>query len=314
MKDKKILILTMCCNQELFQQQEYRLRTQLYAKDILENKYNNVDYWTYTASADGKYHVNKKLHKIEVPCDDSLYGTYDKTYKAFKLLNQLNIEYDYILRTNCSTYINIPLLKLFVNKLNDQKLIYSNSIYCSKDGCAPYQWSLYGLGNSLLLSKFWVSIITKNNINNLKKFNYNKLSTDSVYTVDDNAIGFTVNCFCLQNNWDICDIWKSWKVPLQNKIPVEPYKYICIPFREYRTRDNEIKNSLYIHDEITNYKDGYTDEYVNSLSDNMWFHILDFEQGMHSIVDRKLGELFMDFVYVPRYVERIKEQENKVKK
>ena len=314
MKDKKILILTMCCNQELFQQQEYRLRTQLYAKDILENKYNNVNYWTYTASVDGKYHINKKLHKIEVPCDDSLQGTYDKTYKTFKLLEQLNIEYDYILRTNCSTYINVKLLKLFVNTLTDDKLIYSNSIYCSKDGCGPYQWSLYGLGNSLLLSKFWVNIIIKNNVNNLKKFNFNKLSTNSIYNIDDNAIGFTVNCFCLQNNWDICDIWKSWKAPVQNIMVKNPYNYICIPFREQKTRDNELKNSLFIHDCITNYKDEYTDEYVKSLSDNMWFHILDFEQGMHSIVDRDLGEQFMDFVYVPRYIIRIKEQENKVQK
>ena len=74
----------MCCNQEIFQQQEYRLRTELYAKDILNRKFKNVDYWTYTASTDGKYHVNKKLHKIEVPTDDSLNGTYEKTYQAFK--------------------------------------------------------------------------------------------------------------------------------------------------------------------------------------------------------------------------------------
>ena len=121
----------MCCNQELFQQQEYRLRTELYAKDILNRKFKNVDYWTYTASTDGKYHVNKKLHKIEVPTDDSLNGTYEKTYQTFKLLEQLNLDYDYILRTNCSTYINVNLLKSFVNRLTDERIIYSNNVYCT---------------------------------------------------------------------------------------------------------------------------------------------------------------------------------------
>ncbi|WQJ51683.1 MAG: hypothetical protein [Hatfieldvirus porci] len=104
---KNILILAMSCNQELFQKQEQMLREELYAKDIIDKKFDNVDFWSYTSSNDGKYHVNLKLHRLEVPTDDSLYGTYEKTIAAFKLLNSLNIEYDYILRTNCSTYINV---------------------------------------------------------------------------------------------------------------------------------------------------------------------------------------------------------------
>ena len=176
----------MCCNQELFQQQEYRLRTELYAKDILDNKFKNVDYWTYTASTDGKYHVNKKLHKIEVPTDDSLSGTYEKTYQTFKLLDQLNIDYDYILRTNCSTYINVNLLKSFVNRLTDERIIYSNNVYCTKDGTGPYEWSLYGVGNSLLLSKFWINIILNNHISKIKNINENKASKSAIFEIDDN--------------------------------------------------------------------------------------------------------------------------------
>lgn len=69
------------------------LREELYAKDIIDKKFDNVDFWSYTSSNDGKYHVNLKLHRLEVPTDDSLYGTYEKTIAAFKLLNSLNIEY-----------------------------------------------------------------------------------------------------------------------------------------------------------------------------------------------------------------------------
>ena len=59
---KKILILAMSCNQDLFIKQEQNIKS-LYAKDILDEKYKNIDFWVYTASPDSKYHVNKKQHK-----------------------------------------------------------------------------------------------------------------------------------------------------------------------------------------------------------------------------------------------------------
>ena len=145
---KKILILAMSCNQELFLNQERMLREELYAKYVLQNQFPDVDFWSYTASTDGKYHVNKKQHRLEVPTDDTIQGTYEKTLAAFKLLNQTGIEYDYIFRTNCSTYVNVPLLRDFVDTLTDDKLIYSGSVYCSNNGTGPYEWCLYGIGNS----------------------------------------------------------------------------------------------------------------------------------------------------------------------
>ena len=137
---KNILILAMSFNQELFQKQEQMLREELYAKDIIDKKFDNVDFWSYTSSNDGKYHVNLKLHRLEVPTDDTIQGTYEKTLAAFKLLNQTGIEYDYIFRTNCSTYVNVPLLRDFVDTLTDDKLIYSGSVYCSNNGTGPYEW------------------------------------------------------------------------------------------------------------------------------------------------------------------------------
>lgn len=301
----------MCCNQEIFQQQEYRLRTELYAKDILDNKFKNVDYWTYTASTDGKYHVNKKLHKIEVPADDSLNGTYEKTYKTFKLLDQLNIDYDYILRTNCSTYINVNLLKSFVNRLTDELIIYSNNVYCTKDGTGPYEWSLYGVGNSLLLSKFWINIILNNHISKIKDINENKASKSAIFKIDDNAIGFTVNCYCLQKHYDTCLIWQSWKSPLPNVDINNASDYIAIPFREYnkkQTRDNEYDKSLYIHKQITENNGIYDDDYIKSLTENQYMHILDFDQNMHSIVTKDFCKRFMDVVYYPYYLKNVESQ------
>ena len=68
---KKILILAMSCNQDFFKEQEKHLKT-IYAKDIIEGKYPNIEFYTYTASYDTKYHINKEEHKLYVPADDSL--------------------------------------------------------------------------------------------------------------------------------------------------------------------------------------------------------------------------------------------------
>ena len=142
------------------------------------------------------------------------------------------------------------MLKSFVNRLTDERIIYSNNVYCTKDGSGPYEWSLYGIGNSLLLSKFWINIILNNHISKIKNINENKASKSAIFEIDDNAIGFTVNCYCLQHNYDVCFIWQSWKSPLPNVDINNASDYIAIPFREYnktKTRDNEYDKSLYIH-------------------------------------------------------------------
>ena len=79
---KKLLILAMSCNQDFFIEYEQHIK-KLYAKDIIEGKYSNIEFYTYTASYDSKYHINKQLHKLYVPADDSLIGTFEKTLNTF---------------------------------------------------------------------------------------------------------------------------------------------------------------------------------------------------------------------------------------
>ena len=81
---KNILILAMSCNQDFFIREEELVR-ETYAKRILDKEFEHIDFWSYSASLDDKIHINKKLHRIEVPCDDSLKGTYQKTIKTFKV-------------------------------------------------------------------------------------------------------------------------------------------------------------------------------------------------------------------------------------
>lgn len=317
---KKLIILTLCCNQQIFIDQENRLRKTLYAKDILNNEFENVDYWTYTASTDGKYHVNKKLHKLEVPSGDDLSSTYDKTYMCFNLLLKAGIEFDYVLMTNCSTYVNVPLLKQFVDRLTNETDVYTGAVYCTKNISGPYEYCLYGVGNSLLLSKYWVTNIADNHVNKYKHMNTVVTKGADYYTIADCALGFVINCYCMEHNIDMYDIWKDFKFPMIGEIPADPYNYMVIPFRVYKTdkdgnRDikTEIILSITIHNSIKEYcKNNEMKLETSKPLFNQTFHIIDFEKGMHSIVTREFGNEFLRVMSLPKYIMHLKEI-NKIK-
>lgn len=313
MSDKKIIVLVMSCNKQFFNNQLKTLREHLYAKDILQKKYNNVDFWSYSASYDDKYHINKDIHHLFIPCNDDLQHTYEKTYKALKFINELGITYDFILRTNTSSYVNINRLQQYVETA-EKSLIHTGAIYCSPDGTGPYNWCFYGVGNSLLLSDKWVNIIINNPVEKYKQLNKVESPNNHLYKIDDNAIGLVANTYALINELDMYSIWKSFDIPNINTIPEHPENYIVIPFRQYNhesTREDEKDNAMYIQQQIEQY-------YINNSIENQHInipkcvHIIDFNRGMHSIVSEQFIEQFLDVMSIPRYIENLnnKKHEN----
>ena len=300
---KKLLILAMSCNQDFFIEQEQHIK-KLYAKDIIEGKYSNIEFYTYTASFDSKYHINKEEHKLYVPADDTLEGTFEKTQNVFKLLNHLNFDYDYILRTNCSTYINVELLNRFINEIKlDDKKVYAGSIYLSEFGTGPYNWCFYGVGNALLLSKFWINIIIKTNPKNIK--NYVKTKNEPYYKIDDNTIGLIINNYAFNNNMDMYNIWENFNFPLINHIPIDPQNYLVIPCRQYNKenkRDNEKYALNKIHETIK--KSDINKVNLNNILKEQYIHILIFDKGMHSIVTKEFSNEFLQCVSLVKYLEK----------
>lgn len=238
---KKILILAMSCNQTLFIEQEKFLKEESYAKDIIDGKYEDVEFYSYSASADDKIHISKKNHRITVSCDDSLNGTFEKTQKIFNVLDSLNIEYDYIFRTNCSTWVNIQLLRHFIDGIpeEDSHFIYSSSIYSTLDSCGPDMFDFYGVGNSLIIPKFWIDIIKNADIEEYKKSVRNEFMDENMYKIDDNAIGIICNVYAEQHNIDKHSIWKGYRSVLETKSDfIENrtfHNYIAIPIRDYKS-------------------------------------------------------------------------------
>ncbi len=108
MKIPKILILLMSCNDKVFLDEEILCKN-TWLKFV--DNFDNINYYIYKAGKlDQIIH-----HDIFVKAPDDKDHTYTKTIRCFELINNRNIEYDYIVRTNLSTFINIPLLNLTLN-------------------------------------------------------------------------------------------------------------------------------------------------------------------------------------------------------
>ena len=115
---KKVIILSMSCNQERYINEENAIR-QTWGKDIIEGKYDNIELLFYRGGASEIHLENDVLY---CPTGDEVYNTYKKSIECFKWLVE-NKEFDYIIRTNTSTYINVDAILQFFNIISS---IFSN--------------------------------------------------------------------------------------------------------------------------------------------------------------------------------------------
>lgn len=119
---KKAIILSMSCNQERYINEENVIR-QTWGKEVLEGKYDNVELLFYRGGSDSTYLEKDVLH---LTSDDTLRGSYQKSIDCFKWLIE-NKEFDYIIRTNTSTYINVDAIQQFLEFNIDENIT-----------CGPY--------------------------------------------------------------------------------------------------------------------------------------------------------------------------------
>lgn len=234
----------MSCNREHFLNLEALVRQELFGKDILDGLYPGIDIYFYAASRDEKYHFNRKTHRMEVPCGDDIYSTYEKTMLAFRMLDTLGIEYDYLVRTNTSTLINLNNLRLFIDGIpeNDEH-IYTGNIYSTDDGSGPEKFDMYALGKLVIFSREWIKRISSYDIENCVKHIKDESLLDrnlSLWNVDDNAIGMVVNCICMETGLDKHRVFRTIQTRLGYSDAIYEDKYslyskcqLAVPFRTY---------------------------------------------------------------------------------
>ena len=186
---KKLLVLSMsAANIPIFKKLDETCKQTWMNVD--HEKYPNiqVEYWTYTDCDPGEkeIRVDKENHVIYIPTDyekERFYQTYSKTILALREIKKLGIKYDYMIRTNNSTWINIPLLNEFLAWQTDDSLIFAGRLY----GCFWSAFNLYASGELMIWHNRTVDIIDA--ISGDKIFQLEK----AIEGCDDNLIGGLLN-------------------------------------------------------------------------------------------------------------------------
>lgn len=140
----KCVFLAQSCNHPFFKQ-GLKVVEQTWAKDIIDNKYNNVEFFSYTSCDETHPTPCIDGHTIYVDCEDDLTHTYSKYKKAYMLLKQHNIYPKYIFRTNTSTYINVKnIIDIIDNQCDDHTIFNNMAGYYIKDttGSEVFQFNV----------------------------------------------------------------------------------------------------------------------------------------------------------------------------
>ncbi len=214
-------------------------------------------------------------------------GNYESlTEKLLSCLDWVdnNLEYDYILRTTTTSYIDIINLQKFVNKLPTSKL------YCSvPDTYPPYEHEkedeiVFGSGAGVILSKDIIKLI----LNNLDKWDFTLL--------DDVAMG---KFLTYENNIELTigsrQDFKNY--PVEKNIDFDNYQFRFKLSDNYLPRFLEVLITISIHLKFLNYRQPiFVRNYLITL------------------IDIFCGLLFKIFYYLNlnRYIPGIKIQRNRM--
>ena len=159
---KKLLVLSMSANLPLYNELE-KVSNKTW-RTIDKEKYNlDIDFWTYTDTEElnEPTHIDEKNHIIYIrrlsdyENNQGFYHTFSKTIYALEEIKKLGIEYDYLIRTNNSTWLNLPMINEFLAWQSDDSLIFTGRIYSAF-------WSafnIYGGGELMIFSKRNVDIL-----------------------------------------------------------------------------------------------------------------------------------------------------------
>lgn len=158
--ERKILVLNLSSTNskiDLFNNLDDACR-KTWAKNIINGKYKNIDYYTVIDSTeDSRIDEEKRIIYVKInPNEDNLFNLVERFPSAYKLLTNAGKTYDYILRTNTSTWCNIDILNEFVSYEDDDSLIYTYRFMSAF-------WSIFNIylsGACLLFSRRNMEIMT----------------------------------------------------------------------------------------------------------------------------------------------------------
>ena len=156
---KKILVLNLSTTNsknDLYNKLEKCCR-ETWAKDILDNKYDNIMYYKVIDTDKETYiDENEKIVYVKNKPDNSnLSQLIDRFLIACAELAK-KYKFDYVLRTNTSMWCNIELINEFLATANaDESVIYTDRLM----SCFWSTFNLYASGTALIMSKRNIDIL-----------------------------------------------------------------------------------------------------------------------------------------------------------
>ena len=175
---KKILFLMMVYDNGLLMK-EYDILMKHYYKMKKKHKLDNIEIYGYTSGKEVGYDADKHLFTFVCSGEESNLLTYEKTKRMFAYALD-NKEFDFVYRTNTSTFTNILLLDKLVQETNiADDDVYCSDIYVRLNDERNIQ-EIYGRGNSILYPRALVKKIAQSDIQSPEQIGL---------TADDDTIG-----------------------------------------------------------------------------------------------------------------------------
>lgn len=151
---------------------------------------NDSDVGDMIFSSDEVIKETNNFYKIELASEDGIYKTFEKTVSAFEKVNEIDT-YDWFVRINISTYLNVPLLDKILGYL-DNTTIYSSALntYITDE---KYFNDMYPRGDFYMFSKHTYDKISKyfsKYVFDIK--NFRTIFNNTVPHVDDCLMGLCI--------------------------------------------------------------------------------------------------------------------------
>jgi len=187
--NRKVVILSMTCNNPQYADMEKAI-LDTWAGPVIRGEVPNTEFWFYTAATDRlPAGVYPEEHKIRVDAGDAIENTYSKTMAVFDMLDEKGMKYDYIVRTNTSTWINVPLTRDFIANLHDDSVMWTGEL----EACFWSKMRFYGQGSFLIMSR----TVTR------RFKDYRHYDWEKVFKAyDDVILGATINAYSIRYGLD----------------------------------------------------------------------------------------------------------------
>lgn len=189
---KKLLFLSMSCDAEPFNTLE-KVCNETW-RNYDKEKYPEVkaEFWTYTDAKPGvKTWADTDNHIIYIgrpsgQTKNDINTTYSKTIEAlFYITETLKLDFDYLIRTNNSTWLNVPLINEILAYETDDSLWYAGKLYAAYFSA----FNIYCGGQLMIWSRRNVRVIKElcHSTEEARAFE------QKYFACDDNAIGGKIN-------------------------------------------------------------------------------------------------------------------------